>query len=276
MSASIPGEPAETEPKPPTVLGPAPGSNEFHITYIGMEPGEVLPWHTHTPITAHIYVPLSGDLKVSDVDTDGDGTNAGEACDPKNDPTYGLVFETLRGRVLERQEDAVDPSELFETVGVGEVRGLGDRLGPVESDPPVGEDRRVGPCVREGRSNVEHVDTVEVSRDAMEVLQRGLEEAPHAVVVFEVGVLVRASGHLDHPMGEGALCRAATEVEPGVLEAVVGLVVRPRIVEANAVTNCPPQRRVFPRSRRVVPAGGRPRRGRIDRLVTGVLGHARG
>lgn len=153
-----PGNPPDEGPTPPRFLGRAFGSNDFHITYIEMEPGEMLPWHTHTPIMQQIYMPLKGRVKVSYVDNDGDehdveggpyeliylppgahnqiecvgdedlhmqvveretlitrvehlindNTDADDVYDPKNDPKYGLEIDTLRGRVLEMQEGAVE------------------------------------------------------------------------------------------------------------------------------------------------------------------------
>lgn len=147
------------EPKPPKFLSRAFGSNEFHITYIEAEPGEMLPWHTHTPIMQQIYMPLKGRVRISYKDNDGeehhveggpyeliylppgahnqieavgdedlhmqvieretlitrvehlidDDTGVDDVYDPKEDPKYGLEIDTLRGRVLEIQDQAVEP-----------------------------------------------------------------------------------------------------------------------------------------------------------------------
>jgi hypothetical protein len=83
------------------------------------------------------------------------------------------------------------------------------------------------------RPHVEQVDPVVVVGDALEVLECGPEQRAHAVVVaglhpaardasrlavFEVEVLVRAGGHLDHPVEELALRTAVPVVIPLVLE----------------------------------------------------------
>jgi len=146
---------SEEGPNPPSYLGRAFGSNEFHITYIEMEPDELLPWHTHTPIQHQIYMPLEGTVRVKYVDNDGEEhsvdaepfqlvylpagahnqiENAGDDTlklqvieretliprvehivgesedlyDPKNDPKYALEIDTLRGEVLQRQEQATE------------------------------------------------------------------------------------------------------------------------------------------------------------------------
>ncbi len=111
--------------------------------------------------------------------------------------------------------------------------------------PPV--DR--GGVVERGPERLSHVvdvDPVEVARDPVEVLEGRLEQRPHPRVVLEVDALVRARGHLDHPVEEGALGRAAAVVVPLVLEAVVALVVGAVVEKPHAVFGRASERRVFP------------------------------
>jgi mannose-6-phosphate isomerase-like protein (cupin superfamily) len=141
----------------PSLMSRAFGSNDFHITYLEMEPGEGLPWHTHAPIMYQVYVILQGTFQVQFKDNDGEihtsRTSADEeklvylppgahnriesvgdeplrmlsikketmlprveqlleddggAYDPWSDPKYGLEIDTLRGRVLQKQDGAVE------------------------------------------------------------------------------------------------------------------------------------------------------------------------
>jgi quercetin dioxygenase-like cupin family protein len=132
------------------------GTNDFHISYIEGDPGQTIPWHTHTPIMQQAYIPTRGRVRVSYKDNEGaiHSTEAGpgemaylpagahnkiEAIgddrlellvveretligrveqllddaegvyDPKNDPTYGLEIDSLRGEVIQRDEDSVEP-----------------------------------------------------------------------------------------------------------------------------------------------------------------------
>lgn len=132
------------------------GTNEFHLAYIEGDPGDAIPWHTHTPIMHQAYIPLEGRIEVSYRDNDGEVHSVeaepdeivylpagahnkikavgegrvrmlvveretliprveqlvGESeglYDPQEDPEYGLEIDTLRGRVLQREEGAVEP-----------------------------------------------------------------------------------------------------------------------------------------------------------------------
>lgn len=132
------------------------GTNDFHISYIEGDPGQAIPWHTHTPIMQQAYVPLTGRVEVSYVDNDGEthSTEAGPGemaylpagahnkikaigderlemlvveretligrveqllddaegvYDPKNDPSYGLEIDSLRGDPIQIDDESVTP-----------------------------------------------------------------------------------------------------------------------------------------------------------------------
>lgn len=135
--------------------GRAFGSNDMHISWIEGNPGEGIPWHTHTPIMYQLYIPFQGRVAVNYKDNDGEThrteTDPGEIVylppgahnkieligdeyvnlmvieyetlitrvehlvgdseglyDPKEDPYYALELDTLRGNVLEMDEDCVE------------------------------------------------------------------------------------------------------------------------------------------------------------------------
>lgn len=52
--------------------GRAFGSNDMHVSWIEGEPGEAIPWHTHTPIMYQLYVPFQGRVAVNYKDNDGE------------------------------------------------------------------------------------------------------------------------------------------------------------------------------------------------------------
>lgn len=151
-------ETEEGEMPQPSFMTRAFGSNDIHITYLEMEPGEGIPWHTHAQDMYQVYTILKGTFRVSFKDKDGeihtaevsaednkliylppgahnrvesvgDDTlhllsmkketritrvdylvgDADDAYDPWSDPAYGLEIDTMRGKVLQRQDDAVEP-----------------------------------------------------------------------------------------------------------------------------------------------------------------------
>jgi quercetin dioxygenase-like cupin family protein len=54
-------------------------SNDFNLSYMEAEPGQVLDWHTHTPHMYQINMPITGRVEISYEDEDGEirSTEAG-------------------------------------------------------------------------------------------------------------------------------------------------------------------------------------------------------
>jgi quercetin dioxygenase-like cupin family protein len=69
----------EADESPPEFTSHIFRSNDFNISYMEAEPGQILDWHTHTPHMYQINMPVTGRVEISYEDEDGErhSTEAG-------------------------------------------------------------------------------------------------------------------------------------------------------------------------------------------------------
>ena len=120
------------------------GTNDFPSSDIEGDPGQAIPWHTHTPITQQASIPTNGRVRVGYTDTDEEthSTEAGpgemaslpagahtkiEAIGEDRLEMLVVERETLIGRVeqlLEDSEGGYDPKDdPASSPGIDSLRG---------------------------------------------------------------------------------------------------------------------------------------------------------
>lgn len=61
----------EDDEAPPEFTSHIFRSNDFNISYMEAEPGQIIDWHTHTPHMYQINMPVTGEVEISYEDEDG-------------------------------------------------------------------------------------------------------------------------------------------------------------------------------------------------------------
>jgi mannose-6-phosphate isomerase-like protein (cupin superfamily) len=124
-SMDNPSDLGTSDENPPDFTAHMFRSNDFNISFMKSEPGGVLDWHTHTPHSYQINMPVSGRVEISYEDEDGEihSTEAGPEemiyLPPgAHNKVKAIGDETLRLYVIYRQ--SVVP-RVEEMVGVADV-----------------------------------------------------------------------------------------------------------------------------------------------------------